>query len=456
MRGTLRCEGGLAGKTIAIEGLASTATDVLVRVRHADGRLESHLVGPAAPSVTLGGATTGAQRAASYLKLGVEHILMGVDHLLFVLGLLLIVSDRWMLVKTITSFTIAHSLTLAVATLGFASAPLPPLNAAIALSILFLGPEIVRTWRGETSFTIRHPWVVAFAFGLLHGFGFASGLTAMGLPKAEIPLALLLFNVGVEIGQMFFVAVILLLERSFRTLEIRWPRWAEALPGYAVGSLGAYWTIQRTAHAVRRGAMSATLAAPSPEGLLALLVLALAMSPARAHVQAGEAAGFLSGFRHPVSGLDHVLAMVSVGLWGAQLGAPAVWLLPVVFPMVMAFGGFLGLAGVPLPGVEIAIALSAVLLGLAVAREARPPLAVAAALVGFFAIFHGHAHGTELPPGQSGILYSIGFVVATGLLHLTGIAIGLVHRWRWGRIALRVAGTLVAIAGFGFLWKAIR
>ena len=151
VRGTLRCEGGVAGKTIAIDGLSSTATDVLVRVRHSDGRLESHLVGPAAPSVTLGGATTAAQRAASYLKLGVEHILMGVDHLLFVLGLLLVVSDRWMLVKTITSFTIAHSLTLGVATLGFASAPLPPLNAAIALSILFLGPEIVRTWRGETS-----------------------------------------------------------------------------------------------------------------------------------------------------------------------------------------------------------------------------------------------------------------------------------------------------------------
>jgi urease accessory protein len=199
---------------------------------------------------------------------------------------------------------------------------------------------------------------------------------------------------------------------------------------------------------VRRG--------PSPEGLLALLVLALAMAPARAHVQAGEAAGFLSGFKHPVSGLDHVLAMVSVGLWGAQLGAPAVWLLPVVFPMVMAFGGFLGLVGVPLPGVEVAIALSAVLLGLAVAREARPPLAVAAVLVGVFAVFHGHAHGTELPPGQSGLLYSIGFVVATGCLHLTGIAIGLVHRWGWGRVALRVAGMLVAIAGFGFLWKAIR
>jgi hypothetical protein len=151
-----------------------------------------------------------------------------------------------MLVKTITSFTLAHSITLAIATLGYAAAPLPPLNAAIALSILFLGPEIVRVWRGETSFTIRHPWVVAFAFGLLHGFGFASGLTTMGLPRAEIPLALLLFNVGVEAGQIAFVVLVLLLERSFRTLEIRWPRFATALPGYVVGTLGAYWTIQRT------------------------------------------------------------------------------------------------------------------------------------------------------------------------------------------------------------------
>jgi len=219
---------------------------VLVRVHHADGRLESHMLRPATPSVTLGAVTTGLERALSYGQLGFRHILFGVDHLLFVLGLLLIVADRWMLVKTITSFTVAHSITLAIATLGYASAPLPPLNAAIALSILFLGPEIVRVWRGETSFTIRHPWVVAFAFGLLHGFGFASGLSAMGLPKAEIPLALLLFNLGVEIGQVAFVVLVVLLERAFRTLEIRWPRWAQALPGYTVGSLGAYWTIQRT------------------------------------------------------------------------------------------------------------------------------------------------------------------------------------------------------------------
>jgi len=246
VRGTLQCRGGLAGKTLRVAGLETTITDVLVRIEHADGRVESHLLRPASPSVTLGAATSGFERAASYLQLGMQHILLGVDHLLFVLGLLLIVRDRWMLVKTITAFTVAHSLTLAIATLGYASAPLLPLNAAIALSILFLGPEIVRVWRGETSFTIRHPWVVAFLFGLLHGFGFASGLTAMGLPKAEIPLALLLFNIGVELGQIGFVMLVLLLERAFRTLQVHWPHCAAMLPGYVVGSLGAYWAIQRT------------------------------------------------------------------------------------------------------------------------------------------------------------------------------------------------------------------
>jgi hydrogenase/urease accessory protein HupE len=246
VRGTLSCAGGLAGKTIVIAGLEATITDVLVRLHHADGRLESRLLRPATPSVILGGITTATERALGYVQLGVQHILLGVDHLLFVLGLLLIVSNRWMLAKTITSFTLAHSITLAIATLGYASAPLPPMNVAIALSILFLGPEIVRTWRGESSLTIRHPWVVAFAFGLLHGFGFASGLTSMGLPKAEIPLALLLFNVGVELGQVAFVLLVILLEGSFRVLEVRWPRFVERLPGYAVGSLGAYWTIQRT------------------------------------------------------------------------------------------------------------------------------------------------------------------------------------------------------------------
>ncbi len=182
------------------------------------------------------------------------------------------------------------------------------------------------------------------------------------------------------------------------------------------------------------------------------LLLAL---PAWAHEQSGQAAGFVTGMLHPVSGLDHVLAMVAVGLWGAQLGAPAIWLLPVTFPLVMAFGGFLGLLGVPLPGVEIGIAVSAILLGTMVATQSRPPLWLAAALVGFFAIFHGHAHGTELPAGESGLLYSIGFVIVTGLLHATGIAIGLVHRWQKGRIALRGAGAVVGAAGVFFLWRAL-
>jgi urease accessory protein len=158
---------------------------------------------------------------------------------------------------------------------------------------------------------------------------------------------------------------------------------------------------------------------------------------------------------HPISGLDHVLAMVAVGLWGAQFGAPAIWLLPVTFPMVMAFGGFLGLLGVPIPGVELGIALSAILLGSMVTTEARPPSWLAATLVGFFAIFHGHAHGSELPAGENGLLYSVGFVIATGCLHATGISIGLIHRWRSGRIALRVAGAGVAAAGLVFLWRAL-
>jgi len=174
-----------------------------------------------------------------------------------------------------------------------------------------------------------------------------------------------------------------------------------------------------------------------------------------AHAEQGRAEGFLAGLGHPVSGLDHVLAMVSVGLWGAQLGPPAVWLLPVTFPMVMAFGGMLGLMGIPLPGVEAAIALSGVLLGLAVLAEWRPPLWAAALVVGFFAVFHGHAHGAELPAGASALLYSIGFVMATGTLHAIGIGIGTVHRWGWGRVALRAAGCLVALAGAFFLWRAV-
>jgi urease accessory protein len=188
----------------------------------------------------------------------------------------------------------------------------------------------------------------------------------------------------------------------------------------------------------------------------AVVALACAMCPlvAAAHVDAGRADGLLAGLHHPVSGIDHVLAMVSVGLWGAQLGAPAMWLLPVTFPLVMAAGGALGLVGVPLPGVEIGIALSALVLGFAVSAAWQPPLWVAGVVVALFALFHGHAHGTELPAGASGLLYSLGFVAATGLLHATGIGIGLIHRWHWGRGALRALGAVVAAAGAYFLWRA--
>jgi urease accessory protein len=188
---------------------------------------------------------------------------------------------------------------------------------------------------------------------------------------------------------------------------------------------------------------------------MALLALVLASAPAHAHVQLGEASGFLTGVAHPASGLDHVLAMIAVGLWGAQLGVPALWLLPVTFPMMMALGGLIGLLGVPLPGIEVGIAASALLLGLAVMSALRPPLAVAVTLVALFAIFHGHAHGTELPPGQSALLYSMGFVVATGCLHGVGIALGVVQRWAWGQRLLRAAGAVVALAGVVFMWRAI-
>ena len=191
---------------------------------------------------------------------------------------------------------------------------------------------------------------------------------------------------------------------------------------------------------------------------ITLIVASVALlafpSPLAAH-EGGAAAGLLSGLLHPVSGLDHVLAMLAVGIWGAQMGPPAIWVLPVTFPMVMALGGMLSLVGVPVPGVEIGIGLSALLLGLMVALERRPDLRGAAVLVGFFAIFHGYAHGAELPEGQSGILYSIGFVVSTGTLHASGIGVGLIHRWDRGKRALRIAGAGIAASGAWFTWLAV-
>jgi urease accessory protein len=186
---------------------------------------------------------------------------------------------------------------------------------------------------------------------------------------------------------------------------------------------------------------------------IGLLALGAALSPVLAHDASAIGVGFTAGFAHPFGGLDHVVAMVAVGLWGAFLGQPAVWLLPVVFPLVMAFGGALGVAGVPIPSVEIGIALSAVVLGLMVAGAQRPPLWIAALIVGAFAIFHGHAHGTELPRQVSALDYSAGFVIATGLLHLAGIALSLLKTWPLGEWMVRAGGVAITVAGLVFLLR---
>jgi urease accessory protein len=184
--------------------------------------------------------------------------------------------------------------------------------------------------------------------------------------------------------------------------------------------------------------------------LLAVSLLTM-VNVASAHESTGIAGGFISGFLHPIFGWDHVIAMVAVGLWGAFLGAPAIWILPVVFPLVMAFGGALGVTGISVPFVETGIAASAVVLGAMVAFAVRPPIWVAAVIVGAFAIFHGHAHGTELPNAANPLAYSVGFVLSTGLLHLSGIAFGLIVRWPAGKVAVQASGGLISLAGIGFL-----
>jgi urease accessory protein len=194
----------------------------------------------------------------------------------------------------------------------------------------------------------------------------------------------------------------------------------------------------------------------NPESLTTMMFLILAsalLAPCSvlAHNSGGVAGGFASGFMHPLTGIDHILAMVAVGIWGAQLGAPAIWALPVAFPLVMSVGGAMGVRGVPLPGVEIGIAASALLLGLMIFSESRPSLLAAALLVGFFAIFHGYAHGKELPHAATPLAYGAGFVLATGLLHVSGIATGLVHRWPLGARALRLAGGGISLAGLFLL-----
>lgn len=233
---------GLAGKQIEFVGLQFTITDVLARFEFLDGRELTLIARPSHPYVTVAGSQSSWQVALTYTVEGIRHIGFGFDHLLFVLALLLIVKGGWMLLKTVTAFTAAHSITLALATLGIFQPARPPIEVAIAMSILFLAPEILRQRRGETSFTLRHPWVVAFAFGLLHGFGFSSVLIDAGLPRSEIPVALLSFNIGVEIGQLIFIAVLVLVWSLVRKLRIIWPQWSLQLPAYFVGTLGAFWT----------------------------------------------------------------------------------------------------------------------------------------------------------------------------------------------------------------------
>jgi hydrogenase/urease accessory protein HupE len=250
-----KCPGGLVGKRITIEGLSSLRTDVLVRVERADGTTQTVRLTPEQASFEVVAAPSSWEVAKTYFVLGVEHILLGIDHLLFVLALLFLVSDWRRLITTVTAFTVAHSITLAAATLGFVYVPQAPVEAVIALSVVFVASEILHVAQGKPSFTARYPWIVAFIFGLLHGFGFAGALREVGLPQQDIPLALLFFNLGVEAGQLIFiVAVVALLSLASRLLpkgdpSERGPWHAEQLirmpVAYLVGSVAAYWVIER-------------------------------------------------------------------------------------------------------------------------------------------------------------------------------------------------------------------
>jgi hydrogenase/urease accessory protein HupE len=242
---------GLAGKRIEFMGLQGTITDVLVRVKTLDGQESTTLVHPSQPWFELARTPSKLHVAGAYLRLGVEHIWGGIDHLLFILALMILVKGTRRLIATVTAFTIAHSITLAGATLGFVHVPQQPVEAAIALSIVFVACEIVHTRQGRLGWTERWPWMIAFTFGLLHGFGFAGALNAVGLPQTAIPVALLFFNVGVEIGQLLFIAVILSIMAMARWLirraSIPQPAWACRVAPYSIGSVAAFWMIQRIA-----------------------------------------------------------------------------------------------------------------------------------------------------------------------------------------------------------------
>lgn len=238
-------DGAIDGGVIRFLGLEATITDVFVRFIWLDGSQTTAIARPGQPWVEIVAQRSAWQVAGDYTVLGVDHILSGFDHLTFVLALLLIVSGARRLLITVTSFTLAHSITLAAATLGVMWVPGPPVEATIALSILFLASELVKVNRGQASMTARYPWIVAFAFGLLHGFGFAGALSDVGLPQNEVPLALLMFNVGVELGQLIFIAAILALVMALRKVRSQWPAWIYQLPAYGIGSVAAFWLIDR-------------------------------------------------------------------------------------------------------------------------------------------------------------------------------------------------------------------
>ena len=239
------CEGGLVGRTIAIEGLSATRTDVLARVERVDGTTQTVRLTPEQTSFEVTAAPTALEVAQTYFLLGVEHILLGIDHLLFVLGLLFLVGNWKQLVGTVTAFTIAHSITLAAATLGWVHVPPPPVEATIALSIVFLATEIMHARAGRPGLTYRRPWIVAFLFGLLHGLGFAGALSEVGLPAHAIPTALLFFNAGVEIGQLSFIAAVLGLLACARQVPLPRGNWSWKVPVYAIGATASFWTIDR-------------------------------------------------------------------------------------------------------------------------------------------------------------------------------------------------------------------
>lgn len=239
--------GDVSGAVIRFIGLEATITDVFARFTWLDGAETTAIARPGRPWVDIVGKRSGWQVAGDYTLLGMEHILSGFDHLTFVLALLLIVRGGKRLLITVTSFTLAHSITLAAATLGVMWVPGPPVEATIALSILFLASELVKVNRGLPSLTALYPWIVAFVFGLLHGFGFAGALKDVGLPQHEVPMALLTFNIGVELGQLLFIAAVMAVLIVIRKLRSEWPLWAHQIPAYCIGGIAAFWFFERLA-----------------------------------------------------------------------------------------------------------------------------------------------------------------------------------------------------------------